>query len=214
MKKYLVFIMLLMAPFIGASAQSLIVDSVLKVYRGATPKKKKVLETVMVKMTNTWKKEQVKEICGVQFGEEKEVALDILRRKFGEPRFVTNDYISYDNITYGGIQFGSALFGFQSDGKRSYMNWCNFMGQQHAFENAVYEFDELAEKLKKYDLQEFNILGKKDMYGGVSPLWDGRFRSMKTAFQPALSLTLVNLKDYWYAIVLNYGPFNYVNDEF
>ena len=73
---------MLAAPIFGVSAQNFI-DSLMQVYDHAAPEEKQRMDLVMTEMENQWKRTQVKEICGITFGERKEVALDILKRKFG-----------------------------------------------------------------------------------------------------------------------------------
>jgi len=217
-KKYLITILMLAAPIFGVSAQNFI-DSLMQVYDHAAPEEKQRMDLVMTEMENQWKRTQVKEICGITFGERKEVALDILKRKFGEPRFVTNDCIWYQYITYGGIRFETALFNFQSDGKRTYMNSCSFFSDKESnIEKLVVDFKNLVEKLGKYDLKKTD--GQDYMFSGaVSPLWDGHFRSMKFGFMPAIILDINKNEEDKYFIRLMYGhpqvcPFNYVVEDF
>ena len=84
-------------PVLGTSAQNFI-DSLIQVYDHASIEEKRIMDIAMTKSENAWKKTQVKEICGIPFGEKKEVALELLKRKFGKPHFVTEDCIWYQFI--------------------------------------------------------------------------------------------------------------------
>lgn len=218
MKKYIITIIALALFCLNISAQNFI-DSLAQVYNNATPEEQQRINRVMTDMENMWKKAQVKEICGIPFGEKQEVALNVLKNKFGEPYFVTKDAIWYKHITYGGIRFENILFSFQSDGKRTYMNSCDFFSNKETnLEKLIVDFKNLLEKLKKYNLRKSD--GEEYAWSGaVSPLWDGNFQSMKLDFMPAILLDISQDEENKYFIRLMYGqnqicPFNYVNEEF
>ena len=218
MKKYIISILMCIVPVLGTSAQNFI-DSLIQVYDHASIEEKRIMDITMTKLENEWKRTQVKEICGIPFGEKKEVALEVLKRKFGKPHFVTEDGIWYQFITYGGINFESVLFYFQSDGKRTYMNSCSFFSRKETnIDKLIVDFNLLVEKLKKYDLSKSKI-NDYALSGAISPLWDGHFRSMKVEFMPAIILDINKNEENKYVIRLMYGqqqicPFNYVNEEF
>ena len=168
------------------------------------------------------KSKQVKEICGVKFGERIETAVQILKRKFGEPRFVTHDCIWYKNLTYGGVSFENVLFNFQSDGKRTYMNSCDFFGMRNALEYVKVDFEILLKKIKKYDIDDKTAVKNNSWAGGISPLWDGNLKTItKSNYFDAVYLDIKeDDKDKGqYFIRLMYGhpqicPFIYIDEEF
>lgn len=161
---------------------------------------------------------QVKEICGVAFGEKQEVALDILKHKYGEPYIITHNNIVYHGIGYGGVSFENILFGFQYDGKRSYMNSCSFLGTEEDISYVTVDFNNLLKKLKKkYDLGA----SVKDYFwiGGISPLWDGHIESLSGHYYPAIVLDIKKNENGKSFVRLMYGqeqlcPFEYVSEDF
>lgn len=104
---------------------------------------------------------------------------------------------------------------FQSDGKRTYMNQCAFIGKkENNKEKLTHDFAKLSDSLKQYGLQK---AGEDYLTGGVSPLWDGNWRHWKEDFAPAIGLAIFK-ENGKYNISLIYGhplrPFNYVEDKF
>lgn len=57
-------------PVLGTSAQNFI-DSLIQVYDHASIEEKRIMDITMTKLENEWKRTQVKEICGIPFGEKK-----------------------------------------------------------------------------------------------------------------------------------------------
>lgn len=209
--------MMLIAPVVGASAQTGVLDVVLvKAYNESSLEVKEKTKNLIEEVENRWTNSQVKKICGVQFGEKQEVTLGLLKGKFGEPFVVKKDCIWYRYITYGGVSFEVVKFGFQSDGIRTYMNECTFMSQEeNNKESLLDDFNRLSEKLKKYDLQKS---GDDFSYGGVSPLWDGDVNHIDMKYTPAIILSIVKNEKGKYRLTLIYGhpccPYNYVKEEF
>ena len=210
MKKYIVIIMMLIAPVLGVSAQTLygaLDVALVKTYNESSPEEKEKTKDFIEEVKNRWKKEQVKEICGVRFGEKQEIALELLKGKFGDPYFIIKDHIMYKGITYGNIRFEVVSFQFQSDGIRTYMNGCVFISrEENNTESLLDDFNKLSEKLKKYDLVK---LDEDLLYGGVSPLWDGDVNHIDMKYTPAIILSIVKNEKGKYRLSLIYGHPDY-----
>ncbi len=180
----------------------------------------KYLEKVKDSLANVYlenaKKEQtVREICGIPFGTSYEKAEEILRNKYGYPKFSTDrTTITYDNKTYAGIMFDSIHFLFQSDGINSYMNGCVFIINTKTVNEAKMERDRLHDKLsEKYFMSDnTDKNGFKYYIGGFSPT-----DNTECAFCIDIvkyDSELAKHTNIYYSARLAYGRFNYVKEEF
>lgn len=147
-----------------------------------------------------------KSICGVDFGSSYESAKSILERKFGKADGDKKDEICSLNREYEGFKFNGILFTFQSDGYNTYFNDCfffkKFMDFASAKEFSRNLFIRLAEKYDNIKTAAFeNFVGAM---GGKSPVSDNDF-----------GFFLVTEKDnIGYTVTLEYGPYNYIKEEF
>lgn len=126
------------------------------------------------------KKEQITVIGGIPFGISREKALPVLRNKYGTEDYLSdNKDIVFKNIKYAGVDFNSVYFLFQSDGINSYFNACIFILNAKTKKEAIDKQEEMRDLLsKKYDLSSFTDDNGFDLYvGGVSPLWNGSWKS-------------------------------------
>ena len=174
MKKILIALMLVIPLFANSQEESNLVskDSLNK---DSLP----ALDLVGSIETNL-KKEQIKSIGGIAFGISQEKALPILRNKYGrEESFSDNKDIVFKNIKYAGVDFNSVHFLFQSDGINSYFNTCIFILDAKTRKEAIAKQKEMKDILsQKYDFSSFEDDNGFDLYaGGVSPLWDGHWKS-------------------------------------
>ena len=76
---------------------------------------------------------------------------------------------------------------------------------------------------KKYDLSSFKDDNEFDLYaGGISPLWDGRWKSfLEGKYTAAVHIDIINYTEELtrstgieYSVRLIYGPYNYIKEEF
>lgn len=213
-------------------------------YNTASPERKIEIDSLMSNYENYFKPQQVKSICGVDFGTQYEKALPILKNKFGDPSDRSDsNTIHFDKINYAGFNFDGVYFDFQSDGYRSYFNSCifikSFADKKDAEDFLLNIKHELRKKyrLAEEELVDYGVYTKEDISEslvknpyfscGVSPVWDGNWKSMlKNAFSferytSAISDDIVEYDDrvvkamgIRYAARLIYGPYHYVKEEF
>lgn len=95
-------------------------------------------------------KEQITAIGGIPFGISREKALPVLRNKYGEEDYLSdNKHIVFKNIKYAGVDFNSVYFLFQSDGINSYFNACIFILNAKTKKEAIDKQDEMRALLSK-----------------------------------------------------------------
>lgn len=176
-------------------------------------------------METNLKKEQIKGIGGIIFGISQEQALPILRNKYGrEEDLSDNKNIIFKNVKYAGVDFNSVYFLFQSDGINSYFNACIFVLNAKTKKEAADKQKEMKDILsKKYDLSSFKDDYGFDLYaGGISPLWDGHWKSfLEGKYTAAVRIDIINYDEdlarstgIKYATRIIYGPYNYIKEEF
>lgn len=172
---------------------------------------------------------QIKSICGIDFGISREKALSILHKKYGVPSSDSNDMtLSFDNIKYAGLDFNNVHFLFQSDGIRSYFNCCIFV-KNAKDKSEVIKTTELYYSVlsRKYNLLEIiDHNGFNTYSGGVSPLWDGKWYTFLENLDTGKYLSalhidvieydnrLANVFGYKYGVRIIYGPYEFVEEEF
>ena len=132
------------------------------------------------------KKEQITAIGGIPFGISREKALPVLRNKYGEEDYLSdNKHIVFKNID-------------KQDGMRALLS-------------------------KKYNLSSFTDDNGFNLYvGGVSPLWNGSWKSfLEGNYTGAVHIDIINYDEelaqnagFEYSVRIIYGPFNYVKEEF
>ena len=111
-----------------AQEQNLTTEDIIRYYPLASPEEKVAIDSLFSDLIVKQKAAQVTYICGVPFGSSRLEAARILRNKFGEPYYLSdNTHIVYNNVKYGGMDFDSVHFLFQSDGYNSYFNTCIFI---------------------------------------------------------------------------------------
>ena len=204
-------------------------QEIVRKYKMATPEMKLLMDSLYSKMQDDYRAMQVKSVCGVAFGTNRENAFSFLKNKYGNPsNLSTNNMIVFDNIKYGGIDFDSVIFMFQSDGKNSYLNTCIFVKRAKTKTKAEQIMDLYFTSLsKKYYLSSTSDKNGFRCYGGgVSPLWDGHWSTLFEGKEGGNFLTAVytdvieydkeiaNINGYLYGVRIIYGPYEYVVEEF
>ena len=159
------------------------------------------------------KKEQITAIGGIPFGISREKALPVLRNKYGEEDYLSdNKHIVFKNIKYAGVDFNSVY------------NACIFILNAKTKKGAIDKQDEMRALLsKKYNLSSFTDNNGFNLYvGGVSPLWNGSWKSfLEGNYTGAVHIDIINYDEelaqnagFEYSVRIIYGPFNYVKEEF
>lgn len=177
------------------------------------------------KLLAYFRKDQVFSIANVDFGTSRKEAERKLKRKFGNPSFLSsNNKLLFDNVKYGGFDFKSVFFLFQSDENNSFLNCCIFIREAKDYAQALDIEKEYADILsRKYIkvVSEVDDNGNPYHYCGFSPLWDG---TLQGSFEAGVAIhtnimkydedLVKEIKCFPYAVRLIYGPFNYVKEEF
>lgn len=177
------------------------------------------------KLLAYFRKDQVFSIANVDFGTSRKEAERKLKRKFGNPSFLSsNNKLLFDNVKYGGFDFKSVFFLFQSDENNSFLNCCIFIREAKDYAQALNIEKEYADILsRKYIkvVSEVDDNGNPYHYCGFSPLWDG---TLQGSFEAGVAIhtnimkynedLVKEIKCSPYAVRLIYGPFNYVKEEF
>lgn len=150
-----------------------------------------------------------REICGAKFGDSYTIVKNILERKFGEPNpwDIDKTYITYRGVSYGGIYFTTIYFYFQySPTGFSYFNRCIMASENKTAKEAISKRDAIKSVLaKKYKMTEaVDDDGFKYYYGGESPQQDDF----------GFCIDVIKLDDGTYAARLDYGPYQYIDEEF
>lgn len=193
-------------------------------YRTASKEEKAVMDSIFVSVADVQKSQQVKQICGINFGSSLNEARRVLSNKFGEPMYdpAGSNRLSFKNVKYAGTSFDSIHFLFQSDGWQTYFYSCIFIKEAKNKKDIQPILDLYKELLsKKYTLSEvIGEFGFLDYGGGVSPLWSGSpfelldhltaFHTDVIEYDSSLAATFGNK----YGVRIIYGPYNYVNEEF
>lgn len=145
-------------------------------------------------------------ICGVPFGQSYNVAKTHLFNKYGEPEIDDKNEIWYFERNYADIPFEFISFKFQSDGYLTYFNEC-VMGRR--FEDLSLAKNFRYKIIKKLKSKYKNTIVYKDdngfiaAYGGESPINSDEY---------GFSVFVVH-SGKTYTVFLDYGPYNYVNEE-
>lgn len=225
MKRIYLFLVLF-ALSMSVSAQKYFYEKEREEYKQATPEVKVKMDSSFVGRENYYRKQQVKSVCGIDFGATLGTARRISQKKFG----ISDDYsfkerkeLSYTGVQYAGHFFSNLYLMFQSKGTKSYFNYCIFVNHVGTLDEAkrlvkVYAKD----YLKKYNLHPVNGEGENPKYmGGVSPLWNGRWYKLTIEDLAAVCVDIIEYSasvaeetGYPYAVRISYGPFNYVKEEF
>lgn len=158
-------------------------------------------------------KQTCKEVCGVSFGSSYESAKEILKAKYGEPDYSSDENtIRYLYKTYGGIYFSYMSFSFQRDNYNSYMNKCVMGIECKTMQDAKSRRDYIYSKVKeKYCAWSEGIddNGFKYYQSGNSPFGE---------FGKGFAIDVVKYDDskseYKYFARIIYGPYTYVKEEF
>lgn len=195
-----------------------------KTYQYSSSEEKAKLDSTYQYLEQNLKDQQVKDIGGISFGISRDIALELLKNKYGEPvNNPTSTTISFNNIKYAGYDFDSVHFLFQSDGINSYFNSCIFILNAKTKKEAIEKQEFLYKALyDKYNMFKSETEDGFYIYcGGVSPLWDGHWYNLKTDFYAAVSIDIIQFEQYLvdvygykYSARLVYGPFNYIKEEF
>lgn len=145
-------------------------------------------------------------ICGVPFGQPYNVAKTHLFNKYGEPEIDDKNEIWYFERDYAGIPFEFIFFKFQSDGYLTYFNEC-VMGRRFDDLSLAKNFrSKIIKKLKsKYE----NVVVYKDNNGFIAACGgESPTNTEEYGFN-----VFVDHSDKTYTVFLDYGPYNYVNEE-
>lgn len=222
--KRIYLLLVLFAMSMSVSAQEYYYEKDREEYKQATLEVKAEMDSFYITRENYFREQQVKSICGIDFGSTYEVTRRKSQKKFGTPTFYSNEkLLVYDYITYGGIDFSKLVFFFQSDGERTYFYNCIFAKDVETLDEAkslVKKYTE--EYLKKYHFIPVNGEGENPKYiGGVSPLWNGRWYKLMMEDITAVRVYVAEQYSsdaektgYPYTVCIMYGPFNYVKEEF
>ena len=182
-------------------------------------------EEIEEKILAYYRKDQVLSIANVDFGTSYKEAERKLKRKFGEPSFLTSkNKLLFDNVKYGGFDFKSVFFLFQSDENNSFLNCCIFIREAKDYAQALEIEQEYADILSSKYTKVFSEVDEKGNpfhFCGFSPLWDG---TLQGSFAAGVAIhtnimkydedLVKEIKHSPYAVRLIYGPFNYVKEEF
>lgn len=147
-------------------------------------------------------------IAGVSFGSSYESAKTALTNKWGKPVKIDNNTIIFENISYANHIFDVVHFCFQRDNSgKSYMNRCIFIKKAKYRKDAVDKMNHFASVLSdKYFIWQ---VGEENedfyLYGGESPLGDDKY---------LFSIDYIKYDSGGYAARIDYGPFEYVKEEF
>lgn len=182
-------------------------------------------EEIEEKILAYYRKDQVLSIANVDFGTSYKEAERKLKRKFGEPSFLSSkNKLLFDNVKYGGFDFKSVFFLFQSDENNSFLNCCIFIREAKDYAQALEIEQEYADILSSKYTKVFSEVDEKGNpfhFCGFSPLWDG---TLQGSFEAGVAIhtdimkydedLVKEIKHSPYAVRLIYGPFNYVKEEF
>lgn len=181
------------------------------------------IEEAKEKLAAELRKNQVLSIANVDFGTSRKEAERKLKKKFGEPSFMSSkNQLIFNNISYGGLNFNTVFFLFQSEGRDSFLNGCIFFIDAKDYAKALDMEQKCADILsRKYVvLSKVDNNGNPAHYCGFSPLWDGTYEG-STETNVAIKTSIIKYDDdaaeklqSQYAVRLIYGPFNYVKEEF
>lgn len=199
-------------------------QQLLEYYKTASQEEKAVMDSLFVSVADAQRGQQVKQICGINFGISLPEACRILYNKFGEPIYDPSgsNRLSFKNVKYAGISFDSIHFLFQSDGWQTYFYTCIFIKEAKNKKDIQPILNLYKELLsKKYTLSEVvGEFGFQDYRGGISPLWSGSpfelldnltaFHTDVIEYDYSVAETFGNK----YGVRIIYGPYNYVNEEF
>lgn len=199
-------------------------QQLLEYYKTASQEEKAVMDSLFVSVADAQRGQQVKQICGINFGISLPEACRILYNKFGEPIYDPSgsNRLSFKNVKYAGISFDSIHFLFQSDGWQTYFYTCIFIKEAKNKKDIQPILNLYKELLsKKYTLSEVvGEFGFLDYGGGVSPLWSGSpfelFDNLPAFHTDVIEYDsrLVDAFGNKYGVRIIYGPYNYVNEEF
>ena len=182
-------------------------------------------EEIEEKILAYYRKDQVLSIANVDFGTSYKEAERKLKRKFGEPSFLSSkNKLLFDNVKYGGFDFKSVFFFFQSDENNSFLHCCIFIREAKDYAQALEIEQEYADILSSKYTKVFSEVDEKGNpfhFCGFSPLWDG---TLQGSFEAGVAIhtdimkydedLVKEIKHSPYAVRLIYGPFNYVKEEF
>lgn len=182
-------------------------------------------EEIEEKILAYYRKDQVLSIANVDFGTSYKEAERKLKRKFGEPSFLSSkNKLLFDNVKYGGLDFNSVFFIFQSDGNNSFLNGCVFLKDAKDYAQALEIEQEYADILSSKYTKVFSEVDEKGNpfhFCGFSPLWDGTIQggieagvAIHTNIMKYDEDLVKEINHSPYAVRLIYGPFNYVKEEF
>lgn len=182
-------------------------------------------EEIEEKIAAELRKDQVLSIANVDFGTSYKEAERKLKRKFGEPSFLSlKNELLFKNVKYGGLDFNSVFFMFQSDGNNSFLNSCIFVREAREYAKALeieQEYTDILSRKYKNIGSEVDQNGNPFHFCGSSPLWDGTrqgFYNTGAAIRTSIMKFDENIVEETkcspYAVRLIYGPFNYVKEEF
>lgn len=164
---------------------------------------------------------QVKEICNIPFGCTLMEAKDVLRKKFGDALYVTDDVIMYENKSYAGNRFDTLIFMFQSDGRRNYFNQAAFCIYVSDKEEAIATKNRLHKRLSK----RYPSMIGEDLdvsMGGLQPVPNSHLVNevvvgcTTSELGYGFEIKIIENDDYRhpYFVRIMYGPYEYVKEDF
>lgn len=100
--KRIYLLLVLFALSMSVSAQTYFFEKEREEYKQATPEVKAEMDSFYITRENYFREQQVKSICGIDFGSTYEVTTQRSQNKFGSPSIHSNETrLIYDNIRYG-----------------------------------------------------------------------------------------------------------------
>ena len=116
-----------------------------------------------------YKENAITKICGIKFGSSFADSKSILRNKFGEPVYCTNDVIMYKNKSYGGNRFDTIAFMFQSDGHKAFLSQVIFAEDAKDKEEAIRIKNNYHHKMSKR-YSSVREIDEEMSVGGLPPI--------------------------------------------
>ena len=209
---------------VNAQSQNPSFEQLKEAYENSSYDERLKLDSIYRPMELMLKKHQVTNIGGISFGISRDVALELLKNKYGEPLYnPESTTISFNNVKYAGVDFTSVHFLFQSDGINSYLNSCIFVIGAKTRKDAIEKQKYLNQVLcNKYEMYKTETENEFDVFiGGISPLWDGHWHNLINEYLGAIAIDVIQYEQYLadicgdkYGIRIVYGPYNYVKEEF
>ena len=170
---------------------------------------------------------QVTEIFGIKFGSSMDEVSKKMKAKYGNPSRTNGFNITYEGLRYAGIWFDDIFLKFQSDGVKTYFNYCIFGIRCKTLNEAWEKQKRLAELLeKKYYVYWVDENSPRPGFAAcISPLYSNKSQIAEDVFELAneiikncgITCDIIDISEMSgtpYSVRLMYGPYEYVKEEF